>query len=964
MPTSKWKTPDGKERESRVVSNYKLPKSNGLIDADGKRWYNAINPGIDTSIGSAIMFGPGILSRLVAGGDRDEAMPFEEQLWKAYTTGETGDLIKPSKYRFEGDGDDDAQYIQVPQEQALLIQAIADEALVYGRGLKARSLDHPELVGYESSRRNVKEDLDVAKAIMENPGEWVQVNEGNSPMTYKKETKDGKDSFNYSGLGGFKNFSIRWLPEEGYLEVKDDYDFRRGGVEGVIPSRDIPIKIRDRIKFDPKKGSVLRNDPSKLESKGYIQRYGLSDKDIKEGVSEYEKDPDSTYNSLIEKFDDGGEVDGGFDEWYRAISSMRGLTPDPDDRLNYYDYRRFYRENRPYAEGMRLGDLGSHFYDTYKLPGHPTFSTESLYNDERNGIIGGRWIEKDGKIYYYPSDYTKDHFNRTLRYLAGSGEGIIKEIKDGDIEYIMPERREMKDNFVKDQYNDNITYGDKVPDYDSSSDKMSRWKGSHIDWDKFTENWYSMKRKGSGLDRKINKENMDFILDELLKLGYEGDRLYVMLANILEESGGDPKTKRGEYMGLFQESTDRYTEDERKRDEKLSDKEVIINTLRRVDGHIKSGKNFMDGGIGSGFLTGADAKDTFMDVTAPIEDVSRAFVYGFESPKDSRGTYINRTNVAKILSKMMRDTDRAKGLRYEDNTLIDRINPKRMDDGGLVEKQDHIYERLTDEYDIPPLQAVAIVANLTHESGLRDDVLGDSGASFGIQQWKGDRRKKLESFAKSRYHEVPTLDDQVDFLMGEYNTNAFQFKNQGKNLYASGVVSNPIFDYYQYSKYDFDNASNLYDATIAWNQGVGRPNKKYAYNERRYEIAKGIAERHGVDIGGDSHYTEMGYNVLPDLLVQAPDKSFRPAEDIPSQKEREDKYMAEYGNDMLADLLSYGSGSVNIHVVNPQIPSQNISGDEAAEMKRLELQNRREQQKRLLEAVLPNIGLNIPNLSK
>lgn len=599
MPTNKWKTSDGKERESRVVSNYELPKSNGLVDADGKRWYNSINPGIDTSVGSAIMFGPGIVSRLITGGwDREEAMPFEEQLWEAYTTGNTGDLIKPSKYRFEGDGDNDAQYIQVPQEQALLIQAIADQALVYGRGIKARSLDHPELIGYESSRRNVKEDLGVAKAIMENPGEWIQVNEGNSPMAYKKKTKDGKDSFNYSGLGGFKNFAIRWIPEEGYLEVKDDYDFRSSGIEGIIPRRDIPIKIRDRIKFDPKKGSVLRNNPSALEDKGYIQRYGLSDKDIKDGVSEYEKDPNSTYSSLIEKFDDGGEVDGGFDEC------------------------------------------------------------------------------------------------------------------------------------------------------------------------------------------------------------------------------------------------------------------------------------------------------------------------------------------------------------------------------GLVEKQDHIYERLTDEYDIPPLQAVAIVANLTHESGLRDDALGDSGVSFGIQQWKGDRRKKLESFAKSRYHEVPTLDDQVDFLMGEYSTNAFQFKNQGKNLYASGVVSNPIFDYYQYSKYDFDNASNLYDATIAWNQGVGRPNKKYAYNERRYEIAKGIAERHGVDIGGDSHYTEMGYNVLPDLLVQAPSKSSQPAADIPSQKEREDKYMAEYGNGMLADLLSYGSGNINIHVVNPQIPSQNISGDEAAEMKRLELQNRREQQKRLLEAVLPNIGLNIPNLSK
>lgn len=304
------------------------------------------------------------------------------------------------------------------------------------------------------------------------------------------------------------------------------------------------------------------------------------------------------------------------------------------------------------------------------------------------------------------------------------------------------------------------------------------------------------------------------------------------------------------------------------------------------------------------------------------------------------------------------------GSKFVDGMNEEDVSNQELGDGGLVEKQDHIYERLTDEYDIPPLQAVAIVANLTHESGLRDDAIGDSGASFGIQQWKGDRRKKLESFAKSRYHEVPTLDDQVDFLMGEYNTNAFQFKNQGRNLYASGAVSNPIFDYYQYSKYDFDNASNLYDATIAWNQGVGRPNKKYAYNDRRYEIAKGIAERHGVDIGGDSHYTEMGYNVLPDLLVQAPSKPSQPAGDIPSQKEREDRYMAEYGNDMLADLLSYGSGSVNIHVVNPQIPSQNISGDEAAEMKRIELQNRREQQKRLLEAVLPNIGLNIPNLSK
>lgn len=38
------------------------------------------------------------------------------------------------------------------------------------------------------------------------------------------------------------------------LDVKDDYDFSRKKIaEDIIPERDVPLRIRERIKYDPKK---------------------------------------------------------------------------------------------------------------------------------------------------------------------------------------------------------------------------------------------------------------------------------------------------------------------------------------------------------------------------------------------------------------------------------------------------------------------------------------------------------------------------------------------------------------------------------------------------------------------------------------------------------------------------------------------------------------------------------------
>ena len=55
--------------------------------------------------------------------------------------------------------------------------------------------------------------------------------------------------------------------------VKDDYDFSRKKIaEDIIPERDVPLRIRERIKYDPKKGSVLRNNDKALP-KRFVRKY-------------------------------------------------------------------------------------------------------------------------------------------------------------------------------------------------------------------------------------------------------------------------------------------------------------------------------------------------------------------------------------------------------------------------------------------------------------------------------------------------------------------------------------------------------------------------------------------------------------------------------------------------------------------------------------------------------------------
>lgn len=249
-------------------------KSVGISNnADPDKWYESVNPILDTDPISLIAdFIPTMKRMLDPNRGRsgeDTATDFEEKMWKAYTDGDISRL-PASKYRFDDD-DDDAQYVGLPQEQAILIQSLLDKEYMNNM------LDEAYKDADEKSKRKIRDYKKVLdklnKNIFENPGKWILVNEGVSPFREEVYGDNFEKVNEASGLGALKNFSVRWDPDASMLDVKDDYDFSRKKIaEDIIPERDVPLRIRERIKYDPKKGSILRNNDKALP-KRFVRKY-------------------------------------------------------------------------------------------------------------------------------------------------------------------------------------------------------------------------------------------------------------------------------------------------------------------------------------------------------------------------------------------------------------------------------------------------------------------------------------------------------------------------------------------------------------------------------------------------------------------------------------------------------------------------------------------------------------------
>lgn len=298
------------------------------------------------------------------------------------------------------------------------------------------------------------------------------------------------------------------------------------------------------------------------------------------------------------------------------------------------------------------------------------------------------------------------------------------------------------------------------------------------------------------------------------------------------------------------------------------------------------------------------------------------------------------------------DTDKGYG---EGKYVVD---PGRSDNNKMV-VYDEIWDYLTEKKGIPQTQAVGILANIAAESGGDTEALGAAG-DFGIQQWLGPRKKELQR----RYGKKPTLTQQLDYLVDEYQGRVpglgWNYMNQGK-FFDKDAQGN-VYNYYMYSKADFDNATNYKDATVAWNQGYGRPLGSTLRNEKRFEFADMFANRYGVPENEPMRY-EFGQrdSGTGDGGQQSVPETVAPADPSLASRPSVDSWWEKEGQDLLYKMLAQsGANKKAIEDIANNIKNDPQSEAQIAEAERM----RKEQAKRqLVLNMIPGLMLNIKGMS-
>lgn len=287
------------------------------------------------------------------------------------------------------------------------------------------------------------------------------------------------------------------------------------------------------------------------------------------------------------------------------------------------------------------------------------------------------------------------------------------------------------------------------------------------------------------------------------------------------------------------------------------------------------------------------------------------------------------------------------------------IDPSRSEDSKMV-VYDEIWDYLTEKKGIPQTQAIGILSNIAAESGGDTEALGAAG-DFGIQQWLGPRKKELQR----RYGKKPTLTQQLDYLVDEYQGKVpglgWNYMNQGK-FFDKDAQGNE-YNYYMYSKSDFDNAVNYKDATVAWNQGYGRPLGSTLRNEKRFEFADMFSNRYGVPENEPMRY-EFGQrdSGTGDGDQQPVPETVAPADPSLASRPAVDSWWEKEGQDLLYKMLAQsGANKKAIEDIANNIKNDPQSEAQIAEAERM----RKEQAKRqLVLNMIPGLSLNIKGMSR
>lgn len=289
------------------------------------------------------------------------------------------------------------------------------------------------------------------------------------------------------------------------------------------------------------------------------------------------------------------------------------------------------------------------------------------------------------------------------------------------------------------------------------------------------------------------------------------------------------------------------------------------------------------------------------------------------------------------------------------------------DGGDIKQKQKKAYDYFTMKRGMSQIQALAIIGNLMAESGLKDDISGDNGTSYGIQQWHNERKDALFKKARKNGHDTPTFEDQLEFLADEYEGKT----GYSNFLYARKGKMGP--GYYNYSRSDFQDAENLRDAVVAWNQGAGRPHKSVIRNDDRYSAALKVAKNLGFDfgldagaapmygqmgVGEDFIFHEEGEEPTGDTQPVSGAQAASPQDTAPTtQEDMMKNWIEAYGKGIVAQLMATsGNNKVNTSVddTTERYRDYVMESKDDEDSKRMAL----------LQSFLPNIQLKVKGVTQ
>lgn len=516
-----------------------------------------------------------------------------------------------------------------------------------------------------------------------------------------------------------------------------------------------------------------------------------------------------------------------------------------------------------------LDDLFKREIERHRTFARGVVADEKNVNDYLFGLApvennrAGRYGVRDDVSTKTGYNYMSNSEEQAMGYATGYGyngnNGYIGYAKVGKpVDYSSKDRLDWLDQIefdydiadkrVADELREELDYGsfydNATGDYIKSgelyqlSDYINKRRGSKLTVDEIDNIISDVKKKYPKREKKAIKKDKrgnkgvefddDLFDDDFGEIGYRSAQPYIRYLEILKKNalanGVDVYGFKNidDYYDFSQKYYTRYS---RKKDEYNKRKERFIDDFVNDRYTQTPNKGIILGGVGD-YLN-----------------------YGL------RHFIINDQSLIHPISiKRIEGADPNMYTRAHEGIPSDELSGKLFDDGGTagddgkisMDNYDIAYDYLVNERGISPQSAIAIMANLENESGMNAGTTNSVGA-FGIQQWLGPRKSAL----LKRYGSNPNLRQQLEFLVDEYEgkggVSGWNYLTKGKNL------GTDRFNYYMYSKSDFDNAPTIEDATIAWNQGFGRPATWELNNERRIASAKRLASRFNIPYGVGSY---------------------------------------------------------------------------------------------------------------